>query len=179
MTKTLCLLRHTKALDAGPADPSKDHARGLALRGQKDGKSLAMFFAAEDIHVDRIYCSTAKRTRQTFDLIRTGLEKPPVSFQDSLYLAPCDELIAFMQTIPEPIKSAMIIGHNPGLHDLALMLIGRSGKNQAKMLDKLRTKLPTGGLCTLSFELAAWEKIGAGLATLTRFVRPRDLDQND
>ncbi len=84
-----------------------------------------------------------------------------------------------MQTIPEPIKSAMIIGHNPGLHDLALMLIGRSGKNQAKMLDKLRTKLPTGGLCTLSFELAAWEKIGAGLATLTRFVRPRDLDQND
>ncbi len=58
MTKTLYLLRHTKALDAGPADPSKDHARGLALRGQKDGKSLAMFFAAEDIHVDRIYCST-------------------------------------------------------------------------------------------------------------------------
>jgi phosphohistidine phosphatase len=178
MTKTLYLLRHAKSDHPAPEVAMKDHARALSARGQKAATSLGAFFASQVTPIDRVYCSTAKRTRETFDLIRAGLDNPAVSFRDSLYLSPCDDLIAFIQAIPEPIKSTMIIGHNPGLHDLALTLIGRSGKNQSKMLEKLRTKFPTGGLCVLSFDIASWKKIGAGLGTLTSFVRPRDLDQD-
>jgi phosphohistidine phosphatase len=179
MTKTLYLLRHAKA-DRPAGDAAvKDHDRPLAARGVKNAQQLGALFAAQLTAVDRVYCSTSKRTRETFDLVREGLENPAVSYRDSLYLTPGDDLIAFIQAIPDAIKTAMIIGHNPGIHDAALMLIGRAGKGQAKMLEKLRTKYPTGGFCALTFEASSWKKTGVGLATLTSFVRPRDLDTKD
>jgi phosphohistidine phosphatase len=179
MTKTLYLLRHAKSDRTVPHAVTKDHARPLSPRGRKAAAHLAKMFESQVIAIDRVYCSTAKRTRDTFELIRAGLDAPAVSFRDSLYLMPGDDLIAFVQAIPDTIKSAMVIGHNPGLHDAALMLIGRAGKGQSKMLEKLRTKYPTGGLCALSFDVLSWKKAGTGMATLTSFVRPRDLTQDD
>ncbi len=179
MTKTLYLLRHAKSdQTVGGAEALKDHLRPLAPRGVKAAQRIEAYLAAHRIAVDRIYCSTATRTRETLDLIREGLESPSVSFRDKLYLASCDDLIAFVQSIPDAIKSAMIIGHNPGFHDLALTLTGRAGPGCAKALDKLRTKYPTGALCTLTFNANSWKKVDAGLGTLTAFVRPKDLDND-
>jgi len=179
MTKTLYLLRHAKSDRPLGEAAVKDHDRPLAARGVKNAKQLSAVFAAQFIAVDRVYCSTAKRTRETFEIVREGLENPAVSYRDSLYLTSGDDLIAFVQAIPDAVKSAMIIGHNPGLHDAALMLVGRAGKGQSRMLEKLRTKFPTGGLCALSFDAPSWKKTGVGLATMTNFVRPRDLDPED
>jgi len=176
MTRTLYLLRHAKSDRSGPDAALKDHPRPLSRRGRKDAERIAARFAADALTVDRVYCSTAKRTRETFDLVRKGLDNPPASFRDALYLAPAEDLIAFVQAIPDTVKSAMLIGHNPGLHDAALMLVGRAGRGQAEALDRLRTKYPTGALCALSFDVPSWKKVGMGLGTMTAFVRPRDLD---
>ncbi|MBL8645197.1 MAG: histidine phosphatase family protein [Rhodospirillaceae bacterium] len=174
MTKTLYLLRHAKS-DQSAADTVKDHLRPLAPRGIKAAQAMEAYLAAHRIAVDRVYCSTATRTRETLDLVRDGLNSPSVSFRDKLYLAAADDLLAFVQSIPDAIKAAMIIGHNPGFHDLALTLTSRAGAGQAKALDKMRTKYPTGALCVLTFNVNSWKKVDTGLGTLTAFVRPKDL----
>ncbi len=176
MAKTLYLLRHMKAEELAPGSTAKDHARVLAPRGKRAAKTMAAHFATQALSVDRVYCSTSKRTRETFDAVRSGLKNPAVSFRDALYLSPYEELISFIQALPDTLRTAMVIGHNPGLHDTALMLMSRAGRGQAKALEKLRTKFPTGAFCALSFDVASWRKVGAGLGTLTAFVRPRDLD---
>jgi len=175
MTKTLYVLRHAKAARPTPNEAVKDHDRRLTPRGRLAAKQLADYFAAQVMPVDRVYCSTSKRTRDTYKLIRSSLDNPAVSFRSSLYLMPGDDLLSFVQAIPDAIKSAMIIGHNPGLHDVVLGLIGRAGRGQAKKLESLRTKFPTGGFCALSFDAMSWKKVDTGLATLTSFVRARDL----
>jgi phosphohistidine phosphatase len=179
MTKTLYLLRHAKSdQSVGEAEALKDHLRPLAPRGIKAAQRLETYLAAQRIAVDRIYCSTSTRTRETLDLVRDGLESPSVSYRDKLYLASCDDLLAFVQSIPDAIKTAMLIGHNPGLHDLALTLTGRAGPGCARALEKLRTKYPTGALCTLTFNVTSWKKVDTGLGTLTAFVRPKDFDKD-
>lgn len=179
MTKTLYLLRHAKSdQSATDAAALKDHLRPLSPRGLKAAERMESYLAAQRIAVDRVYCSTATRTRETFDLVREGLNNPSVSYRDKLYLAASDDLLAFVQSIPDAIKSAMLIGHNPGFHDLALTLTGRAGPGCAKALDKLRTKYPTGALCALSFNVNSWKKVDTGLGTLTAFVRPKDIAKN-
>ncbi len=137
MTKTLYLLRHAKSdQSATDAAALKDHLRPLSPRGLKAAERMESYLAAQRIAVDRVYCSTATRTRETFDLVREGLNNPSVSYRDKLYLAASDDLLAFVQSIPDAIKSAMLIGHNPGFHDLALTLTGRAGPGCAKALDR-------------------------------------------
>lgn len=176
MTKTLYFLRHAKSnQDAG--HDIKDHARPLAPRGIRAAAQIRQYLETHLINADRVYCSTAKRTRQTYDLIHEGLGNSSVSFRDALYMAGTDDLIAFIQSIPDALNTVMLIGHNPGFHDTSLNLIGRAGRGQAKALDKLRVKYPTGSLCALSFDVKSWKNVGAGLGTLTSFVRPRDLEK--
>jgi phosphohistidine phosphatase len=108
--------------------------------------------------------------------MRASLGNPPIAYRDRLYLASCEDLIAFIQGLPDDAESAMIIGHNPGFHDTALTLMGRAGRDQGKALNRLRAKFSTGALCTLTFDVPSWKKVDAGLGTLTNFVRPRDLE---
>ena len=181
MTKVLYLLRHAKAANSVPDDMTKDHARALAARGHKDSRrmatAMATAMAARLIIVDQVYCSTSKRTRETLAYVREALEHPPVSFRDALYLAKGDDLIAFIQALPDSISNVMLIGHNPGLHEAALALISRAGRGQVKALDLLRAKYPTAALCALAFDVPTWKKVIAGMGTLSAFIRPRDLEK--
>jgi phosphohistidine phosphatase len=175
MSKIVYLLRHAKA-EQSPADaPTNDHDRPLTPRGQNAAKLMAHALVAQLANVGRVYCSTSRRTRETYGLIKDALDQTPVSFRESLYLAPADDLMAFVQGLPEKLKSIMIIGHNPGLHDLSLQLTARAGHGQARKLEKLRTKFPTGALSVLTFDVPTWSKIDTGIGTLVAFIRPRDL----
>ncbi|MDX2141920.1 MAG: histidine phosphatase family protein [Rhodospirillaceae bacterium] len=175
MTKVLHLLRHAKA-ELGRTD-GEDHTRALAARGRKAIKHMGEAIKIADLKVGRVFCSTARRTRETFDALRHDLGNPPVSYRDRLYMAACDDLMRFIQGLPDDTDAAMIVGHNPGLHDVALTVTGRAGRGQAKGLNRLRTKFPTGALCTLTFDVPSWKKVDAGLGELTRFLRPRDLEE--
>lgn len=176
MTKTLYFLRHAKSDRTHSG--AKDHARPLAPRGIRAGACMGRYFAKQLTSVDRVYCSTAKRTRQTFDLVREGLNNPSISFRDGLYLASTEDLLAFIQSIPDALNHVMLIGHNPGFHDTALLLTGRAARGQARALDYLRGKYSTGALCALVFDIKSWKNVGAGLGTLAAYVRPKDLEDD-
>ena len=125
---------------------------------------------AEGIAPALVLCSAAMRARETLDGIAPALgDGPEVAFEDDLYGASAEELLERLRRIPDTVPSAMLIGHNPAMQDLALELSGAG-----KQLDRLARKFPTAALATLSFH-GEWAALGPASAELIAFVRPKDL----
>jgi phosphohistidine phosphatase len=133
---------------------------------------MAAYLAEAGIRPALVLCSTALRARETLDSLRSSLgEDVDVWMEDGLYGADNRELLDRLRRLPPAVPSAMVIGHNPALQDLALDLAG--GGDEAT-LARLNQKFPTGGLSTLLVD-GAWETLSSGSATLTALVVPREL----
>ena len=118
--KTLYLLRHAKA---APESSLGDAKRPLAKRGRKAAKTMADFLAKLDPAPELVLCSTAVRTRETLDLILPALKpQPTVTYEDRLYLAAATELIERLRKVRKDTGCVLLIGHNPGLHELGARL---------------------------------------------------------
>jgi phosphohistidine phosphatase len=165
--RLLYLLRHAKS---DWDDPSRtDIDRPLAPRGRKAAGAMSRYLKRADIRPELILCSPARRTRQTLELIGEAFElMPQVTFAPWLYAASAGQLLANLEELPPETASVMLIGHNPGLEDLATSLAGRGAD-----LDRLRDKYPTGALAVLS--VFDWRRLEPGCAELVSFVVPRDL----
>lgn len=163
----LYLLRHAKSSWDEPGMDDRD--RPLSPRGRRAAERVGEHVRAEGIRPDLVLCSPAVRARQTLARVRRGLGDPKVTFDETLYAAEADRLLARLRTVPADAEAVMIVGHNPGLQDLALELAAKGGD-----LRRLRGKLPTGALATLAFE-GPWQELGPRRAKLVRFVVPRDL----
>jgi len=87
-----------------------------------------------------------------------------------LYAASEQELLERLQALPEPVGSVMLVGHNPGLQDLAVVLASRGD-----CLPQLEEKFPTGALATLVVRSESWSALGPGEAELVDYVVPRQL----
>ena len=172
--KTLHLLRHAKAVEDNP--DGTDHARPLAKRGIAAAKVLAQYLKDSAFAVDRVFCSTSKRTRETYEILAPALKGASIAYRDRLYLVATGDLLDFVQGLPDMADSVLLIGHNPTFHNLALMLAKSAARGHAEEITALREKFPTGALCSLNFDVAHWRQVKAGSGTLTAFVRPRDLD---
>ena len=160
----LHLLRHAKSSWDEPGLP--DHERPLAPRGRKAAKKLARYLRDQEVRPDLVLCSSARRTRETLERTRSSLGEPVVEIEDGLYGAGSDDLLARLRGVPEGVGSALLIGHNPGLQDLALAL--------APSEPPLTARFPTGALA--SFALAGpWAQLGEAQAELTAYVVPREL----
>jgi phosphohistidine phosphatase len=162
------LLRHAKSDWSDQTLP--DHARPLAPRGRRDAKRIAKHLRQCGIEPTLVLCSSAERTRETLELIRPALGAAPAQIEDGLYAASCDELLKRLRALPEPSASALVIGHNPGLQDLALLLTAPTRKRR-----RLEAKFPTAALATLAVPHATWRELARGDATLTTFVVPKEL----
>lgn len=169
---TLSLLRHAKS---GWDNPDlDDHERALAPRGTKAAREIGKYLTREKLRPGLILCSGAVRTRATLALIlpelgATGID---IRYDDSLYLAHPAILLEIVRRVPKGASHVLLVGHNPGLHALALELTGEGDK---KLIADLATKFPTGALAVLSFETNDWKDIKPGAGRLDRFVSPRDL----
>ncbi len=168
--KTLHLLRHAKA-DRGN---DRDHARPLAKRGVDAARAMAEHLKAENFKVDAVFSSTAKRTRETCELIKGALGAAPVQFRDELYLMDADGLLAFIHALPRDARRVLMIGHDPGYHILANQLVDPACGSDD--LAALADKFPTGALCSLGFAGTAWTDVMPGAGDLLAFVRPKDFD---
>ena len=174
--KVIHLLRHAKAEASGPSDsPHEDHARPLAKRGEKAAAALAAHMKETGFTVDRIYCSTAIRARQTLEPIRAVLPGVPTSFRESLYLVETDTLFAFLQSLPEIVGSVLIVGHNPTSHHAALTLIDKVAAGEGEAMRELKHKFPTGALCSIECKISKWASLAPKTGTLTGFLRPKDI----
>ena len=169
MTKVLYLLRHAKS---SWDDPELDDIeRPLAPRGRKAARALAVHMDDEGITPALVLCSPARRTRDTIDLVRSGL--PPgtkVRTEDRLYGASPADVLKILRRLSDSLPSVMVVGHNPTMQELALSLAS-SGPG----LERVSAGFPTAALAKLSLPIDRWNDLGTGKASLASFVTPKDL----
>jgi phosphohistidine phosphatase len=164
----LHLLRHAKSSWDDPA--LSDHDRPLAARGRRAAKLIATHLRREGIVPELVLCSSATRARETLDGIEPAIgDAPDVQIERRLYGASESELLDRLRDVPDTVYSVMLIGHNPSVQDLTLMLAGSGAP-----LDTVEHKYPTAALATLTFE-GSWGELAPGGAELRAFVRPKDL----
>lgn len=156
--KTLFLLRHAKSSWKDPA--LDDHDRPLAGRGRRAAKLMREYLRRDGVEPDLVLCSSARRTRETLDGVKATGE---VRIEEGLYAASSEAVLMRLRRIPEDVESAMVIGHNPGLEDLA-------GELSGAPFDEF----PTGALAALTFA-GTWRDLVPGGAELAGFVTPKQL----
>jgi phosphohistidine phosphatase len=167
--KHLYLLRHAKSSWKDASLP--DHDRPLNGRGRRAAKAVARHMREHGIAPELVLCSTARRARETLDRIEPALNTSAVHLEPDLYAASAHALLARLRSVGDTVESVLLIGHNPGLQDLALEL-ARPGS----AADALAAKYPTAALATLAFEASSWRELDRGRAELVEFVRPRDVE---
>jgi phosphohistidine phosphatase len=166
---TLYLLRHAKSSWADPT--LSDHERPLAPRGKRDAKRIAKHLARLGVEPELVLCSSAERTRETLELLRPALgATPTVRLEAELYAASLDRLLERIRAVPEAVASLMLIGHNPGLQQLALVLAATGAE-----LERLESKFPTAALATLTLANATWSQLSQGDGVLAAYVVPKQL----
>ena len=169
--KVLYLLRHAKSswADAGRGD----FDRPLSRRGQEASRRLAQRLAALGVRPTLILCSSARRAEETLAGIRGGLDAgATIRMRKDLYEASAATILAMVRGLDDAADRAMVIGHNPGLEDVARALAER-GEVDARR--RIFTKYPTSALAILAAAVDRWRDFGPDKARLVAFVRPRDL----
>ena len=173
MIHHLYLLRHAKS---SPHDPSlPDHERPLTRRGEKAAAAMRHMMRSKGLLPDLVLVSDARRTLDTLKSLRPWEKPPAINATQTLYLASAAEMLELLREVDGPVRSILLIGHNPGLHELALLLVGAdpqaAGGKRARRLAKA---YPTGAFAEFTLS-APWSGIGEGAGHLTRFVTPREL----
>jgi phosphohistidine phosphatase len=164
--RTLYLLRHAKSSWDDPALP--DRERPLAPRGRQDAKRIGKHLSRLGSTPALVLCSSAVRTQETLDLIRPALAEVPIQIEEQLYGASSETLLERIRSVPDEVGSLLLIGHNPGVQDLALVLASSGAE-----LERLQAKFPTAALATLA--LARWSSLNLGDAELIAYVVPKQL----
>jgi phosphohistidine phosphatase len=169
---TLSLLRHAKSSWADPT--LDDHDRPLAKRGVKAMPEIAKYLRREQLRPSLVLCSSAVRTRATVALLLAGLGPPAPELvsDDALYLAQPSTLLAVLRETSPSHPHVMLVGHNPGLHALALELVGDGDR---KLVGALAMEFPTAALAVLTFPLTQWTDVRAATGRLDHFATPRSL----
>jgi len=171
--RRLLLLRHAKA-EPGAAE-QEDHDRTLTERGVADAAAMARYLRKQGYIPSRILCSTSLRTVQTVEPV-LKLAPAPVDYLAAIYLAPPGRLMALAQDAADADTVLMLVGHNPGLEQCAVLLAREPVKpREQHRLDVLEEKFPTAALAVLDFDIARWKQLAPGTGRLVDFARPKDI----
>lgn len=169
--RRLILLRHAKS-DRGILG-IPDHARPLNPRGKEAAKRMGAYMAKHHLVPDQVFCSTAERTRETWEVVQKSFTDPvTATFEKRLYDADAEGILAVMHETPPAAHTVLIIGHNPALQDLATQLIAAGDIDQRA---NLHQKMPAGALVVIDFAVDSWTDVNIRTGRLDRFVSPRSL----
>ncbi|MBR1282627.1 histidine phosphatase family protein [Bradyrhizobium sp. AUGA SZCCT0177] len=178
--RRLMLLRHAKTEHDAPSGQDQD--RRLDDRGRLDAAAIGGWIGRHLPLPDMVLISTAVRTQQTWEIVREAMQDaakdfapPQAEFLAELYGADPTHLLQIirMAEATDP-KRLMVIGHNPGMHELALAL---SGSGDAAAKKALNDNLPTSGLAILDFAIEDWNEVAFRRGNLVRFTSPKLLRQ--
>jgi len=167
MTKTLILFRHAKS---SWSEGVEDHDRPLAERGRKAAPIMAKWLAGKGLRPTVALVSTARRTQETWALIAPDLGKVTKRDIAEIYEAPAERILDAIHAVEHSVESLVIIGHNPGLEDLARLLMKDDGGRAGA---ELRKKFPTAAVAVLSLPIDDWTEVRSHIAALTDFVTPK------
>jgi len=138
---------------------------------------MGQHFAGSDLRIDRIVSSTAERAWATARLFRDAFNAQiSLTRRRDLYHADSSSLlrIALEEAGDNDKTSIMLVGHNPGMHDLAVRLCGESETSQ---LSRLQAKFPTAALAEFDLSIEAMIDVRQATGRLLRYVRPKDLPE--
>src|SRR5215510_14915820 len=181
--RTLVLFRHAKSAWPDVAD----HDRPLARRGIRAAPAMGRWLREAGLLPGQVLCSTARRARETWQFAQAGLAAtPPVTFDARIYEAAATDLLAVIREVPAATGTLLLIGHNPAIEDLALLLAAPPdaaagsgpGGSRPGDLERMRAKFPTAAIAVLGLA-GTWPGLAPGRARLTAFVTPRDLGSGE
>ena len=158
--KHLLLLRHAEAEESGPG--TSDFDRMLTVRGHSDARVAAASLASTGLSPDTVLASPARRARDTISIVAAQLGLAvQIEYQPPLYLGSPDALLQALRLIRPDAHTALLVGHNPGISELAQQL-GASAP---------AITLRTGGLCHLTFAHGDWSALGTVKSSTIALVR--------
>lgn len=178
--KRLILLRHAKSSWDRPDLP--DAARPLSKRGERTAPLIGQLMAREGLVPDRILCSTARRAVQTAKrVVHAFPGESEIEEVDSLYMATPREILSVLGDHGGHENSILVIGHNPGLGDLAAWLVSEGDTRETR---RLKDKFPTAALAVIDLPIENWHDLADTVVDswggrLVRFAVPRDLETEE
>ncbi len=165
----MLLLRHAKAVPH--TGDASDHARALDPGGRADAAALRAAMHARGLAPEVILVSSARRTLQTLEALEPWDDMPLIEPMDALYMAGPDQILAALHQLGPSVRSAMVVGHNPGLHEVARLLADGAGGEAERAM---RAGYPTA--CLTEFTIpGGWDTLSPGTARLRLFLTPRAL----
>jgi phosphohistidine phosphatase len=171
--RRLMLLRHAKSDRSVPG--MRDHDRPLNSRGREAAPRVGAYMASHALIPDFVVCSTATRTRETWDLVAAALgASPKVHYDERIYRNDPGVLMDIVRT-GQNGDTLLLIGHNPSFQMFAELMVA-SGHGDARQ--RLREKFPTAGLAVIDFAIDAWERVHPHSGRLDRMITPRLLDDS-
>lgn len=161
--RTLLLLRHAKS--DWTDDEQRDIDRPLNPRGRRDAPHMARVLADRCPAPDLIVCSSAARTRETLELIKSTIDlASPVRDEPRVYEAPAERLFEIVRGFPDDAHVVLQIGHNPGTERLIKVLSG-----------EVET-VPTAALAMIELDIERWSDLAPGCGKLVNIWRPKEID---
>ncbi len=163
--KYLYIIRHAKA------EPFKsnqeDHERQLIEQGKKRAEKLGKWLLNASPGIEQIFCSSSNRTCQTAEIINTEfLDKVPVNINSELYGATEEILLNFLVNINDEINSIGLIGHQPGIKNLAIYLTGGYSKG---LENSLNVNFSTSSALILLLNIKRWDQISERIGILSNY----------
>ena len=160
----ILLFRHAEAV---PSPGYRDHERPLSPAGRACATRMGGALAVREDGIDLILVSDSRRTLETLDLALAAYgQKPEVRLDPQIYAAQRRDLLVLLAALPEDAQTVMIVGHNPAIAELALILAGDGASNAFALLMR---GFPPGGLAFLSYP-GAWDDLRAGACRLDAFL---------
>lgn len=169
--KTLTLLRHAKSSWDDPGQ--RDFERPLNARGRRAARAMGHEMRRLGLGFDRIVASPSKRTTETLEEAAESFGPLAPLYDERVYLASLPTLLRIVHEADDADNRLLIVGHNPGMEQLALLLAGNG-----VLRGEVAVKYPTGALAELRFAVERWGEVDEGGGALARFIRPRDLASN-
>jgi phosphohistidine phosphatase len=173
--KRLILLRHAKS--AWDNSSLADFDRPLSTPGRKAAPIIGAYLARRGMVPGLVLTSSAKRAAETLDLVSAGWQvKPTVRKLKSLYLAMPREMLRRVQAIGREPDCVMLVGHNPGIADLANWLCSLG---EMEHRGNLAHKFPTGAVAVIDFMVEDWAEVDAETGKLVDFATPKQIERKD
>lgn len=167
--KTLILLRHAEAAEQ---QSGKDAERPLTQKGREMAVWVGNELSKKGLWPDFILSSSAQRTKETCSLIQDAWAPdvyPQVFFDPAIYRADAHECLEMIAMQDEMHSSLMMVGHNPTIHQLALLLCGAG---QAQKRPEMSNHFPPASCAVFTFPQEQWVRIHKASGTLVDFFHP-------
>jgi len=168
--RRLFLIRHAKA---EPSVGRDDYARKLTERGRADARRIAKALAARHCLPGVLIHSGAARAKETAEILAAAWRgEVELREQAWLYDASLATLIDHTRALGREHKRAALVGHNPGLGELATALAGSGAEPDMRHL----AKYPTGAVAVLEFSIQRWSDIARNAGMLALYLTPAELE---